>query len=107
MSSVVTFNGGHATVSSAMKEFAKDFGFQIKRCKARHAYTKGKVEAANKFMDWLLPYEGEFETEEELIEILDKIDLKVQQNICQQTYVPPVLLLRYVRTRNTENAGIP
>ena len=94
-------------MSSTMKEFAKDFGFQIKRCKARHAYTKGKVEAANKFMDWLLPYEGEFETEEELIEILDKIDLKVQQNICQQTYVPPVLLLRYVRTRNTENAGIP
>lgn len=78
MSSVVTFSGGHATVSSAMKEFAKDFGFQIKRCKARHAYTKGKVEAANKFMDWLLPYEGEFETEEELIEILDKINLKVQ-----------------------------
>ena len=29
-------------------------------------------------MDWLLPYEGEFETEEELIEILDKINLKVQ-----------------------------
>ena len=107
MSSVVTFNGGHATVSNAMKEFAKDFGFQIKRCKARHAYTKGKVEAANKFMDWLLPYEGEFETEEELIEILDKINLKVQQNICQQTCVPPVLLLRYVRTRDTENAGIP
>ena len=94
MSSVVTFNGGHTTVSSAMKEFAKDLGFQIKRCKARHAYTKGKVEAANKFMDWLLPYEGEFETEEELIEILDKINLKVQQNICQQTCVPPVLLFQ-------------
>lgn len=58
-------------------------------------------------MDWLLPYEGEFETEEELIEILDKINLKVQQNICQQICVPPVLLLRYVRTRDTENAGIP
>ena len=58
-------------------------------------------------MDWLLPYEGEFETEEELIEILDKTNLKVQQNICQQICVPPVLLLRYVRTRDTENAGIP
>lgn len=45
-------------------------------------------------MDWLLPYEGEFETEEELIEILDKINLKVQQNICQQTCVPPVLLFQ-------------
>ena len=46
-SSVVTFSGGHATVSNAMKEFAKDFGFQIKRCKARHAYTSRKEPEAD------------------------------------------------------------
>lgn len=94
MSSVVTLSGNRASVSNAMKAFAKDFGFQIKRCKARHAYTKGKVEASNKFIDWLRPYEGEFETEQELIEILDELNMKVQQKICQQTGVPPVLLFQ-------------
>ena len=51
----------------------KDFNFKIKRCKPYHPFTKGKVEAANKFIAWILPYEGEFETEKDLIEILSGI----------------------------------
>ena len=49
------------------KEFSKDIGFIPKKCKPRHAYTKGKDESCNRFMSWLIPYNGEFETEEELI----------------------------------------
>jgi len=66
----------------------------IKLCKPRHAFTKGKVEVLNKFLAWLLPYEGEFETEDELIDILQKINQKVWQRVCDETGVPPLLLFQ-------------
>ena len=94
MSSVVNIKGNRAEVSPQMLHFAKDFNFKIKRCKARHSYTKGKVESANKFVEWVIPYEGEFETEEELIDIIQKINKKVVNQICQETGVPPILLLQ-------------
>ncbi len=62
---VVDITGGKIKVNSRFRNFAKDFGFEVRLCKPRHSYTKGKVEAANKFIDWILPYQGEFETEED------------------------------------------
>lgn len=94
MSSLVTFKDGHATISPKIQAFAKDFNFKIKRCKPYHPFTKGKVEAANKFIAWILPYEGEFETEKDLIEILSGINKKVCTRICYETGLTPVLLLQ-------------
>ena len=53
----------------------------------------------NKFLDWILPYEGEFETEEELIAILAKINQKVNTQVNQATGVTPLLLLK--KKKNT------
>lgn len=94
MSSVVDRNGNKANISNEMKAFAKDMGFEIKLCKPRHAYTKGKVEALNKFLAWLIPYDGEFDSEEELIEILNRLNLKVCERVCDETGVPPILLFQ-------------
>lgn len=94
MSSVVDRDGNKANISNQMKAFAKDFGFQIKLCKPRHPFTKGKVEALNKFLAWIYPYEGEFETEDELIDILSKINRKVIERVCDETGVPPLLLFQ-------------
>lgn len=52
---VVDITGEKIKVNSRFKSFAKDFGFEVKLCNPRHSYTKGKVEAANKFIDWILP----------------------------------------------------
>ena len=94
MASVVDLKGNHRHINEKMRSFAKDFNFKIKLCKPRHAFTKGKVEAMNKFMAWILPYEKEFETEEELITILEKINLKVCKRVCDETGVPPLLLFQ-------------
>ena len=94
MSSVVDRDGNRANISNEMRAFAKDMGFKIKLCKPRHAFTKGKVEALNKFLAWLIPYEGEFETEDELIAILSKINKKVCERVCDETGVPPILLFQ-------------
>ena len=94
MSSVVNRDGNKAKISNEMRSFARDMGFEIKLCKPRHAFTKGKVETLNKFLTWLVPYEGEFETEDELISILDRINKKVCERVCDETGVPPVLLFQ-------------
>ena len=94
MSSVVDRDGNRRNISNRMKAFAKDFNFKIKLCKPRHSFTKGKVEVLNKFLAWIYPYEGEFETEEELIAILEKINAKVIRRTCDETGVPPLFLFQ-------------
>lgn len=94
MSSVVDRDGNRRNISNRIKAFAKDFNFKIKLCKPRHAYTKGKVEALNKFLSWIYPYEGEFETEDELISILKRINKKVMNRTCDETGIPPLLLFQ-------------
>ena len=94
MASVVDLKGNHRHINDKMRTFAKDFNFKIKLCKPRHAFTKGKVEALNKFLSWIYPYQGEFETEEELIAILQKLNQKVCKRVCDETGVPPLLLFQ-------------
>lgn len=94
MASVVDMTGNKRRVNPKFYAFAKDFNFKVRLCKPRHPFTKGKVEAANKFMDWILPYEGEFDSEDELIKILDKIKIKVNGSISQATGIAPIILLQ-------------
>ena len=41
-----------------------------------------------------MPYEGEFETEDGLVSILERINKKVCERVCDETGVPPVLLFQ-------------
>lgn len=94
MSTIVDTDGNKRKVNAKAKQFAKDFGFKIKKAKPRHPFTKGKVEVINKFMEWLRIYEGEFETEDDLIRIIASINDRVNTEICQATGVPPLLLFQ-------------
>jgi hypothetical protein len=94
MSSIVDIDGKTRKVNEKFKQFAKDFGFEVKLCKVRHSYTKGKVESNNKFLDWLKPYDGEFGDETELIDIIKMINKTVNTQVCQGTGVTPMLLFQ-------------
>lgn len=94
MTTIVNLKGNHRVINNKVKAFADDFGFNIRLAKPRAPYTKGKVEAANKFLTRLLPYEGEFETEADLIRILANINKDVNTDICQETNIPPLLLFQ-------------
>lgn len=72
--------------------FAKDIGINAQKCKVKHPYTKGKVEVRNKFIKWLVPYNYEFETEEDLIKIIKKINVNVNNRINSTTQMKPILL---------------
>ena len=76
------------------KSFCKDIGIESKHCKVKHPYTKGKDESCNRFMSWLIPYNGEFETEEELIKIIESLNLKINNQINETIGVPPIMLFQ-------------
>ena len=79
MSSIVNHNTGKFVPEFI--SFCKDIGVKPKHCKVRKCMTKGKVESQNRFMSWLIPYNNEFETEEDLIKIIDNINKKVNQEV--------------------------
>lgn len=62
--------------------FVKDIGTYARHCKPKRPYTKGKDESANRFVSWLIPYNHEFENEQELIEIIEEINLNVILDRC-------------------------
>ena len=94
MKTVIDITKDGRKINSKLKAFANDFGFKITLCKPRHSYTKGKVESANKFVEWILPYDGEFEDENHIVDLIKKINLKVNQYPSQATNVPPILLFQ-------------
>lgn len=72
--------------------FANDMGMTGRKCKIKHAFTKGKVEVRNKFMKWLIAYNHEFETEDDLKEIIKKINIEVNNLVNDTTSLKPILL---------------
>lgn len=90
MSSIV--NVSKKKFCKEFKAFAKDMGIIEKKCQVRHPFTKGKVEVRNKFIKWLVPYNYEFETEEDLKQIIKKINIEVNNRINDTTGMKPILL---------------
>ena len=90
MSSIVNTKTGE--FYKEFKSFIKDLGIESKKCKPRHPFTKGKDESANRFMSWLIPYNNEFEDEQELIKIINEINLKANKQVNSTTGVAPILL---------------
>lgn len=92
MSSIVHTNIKPKRVSERFKQFAKDFNFEIQLCGFRKARTKGTNESRNKILDWIRPYDKEFETYEDLIKIVEDINKDMNLEICQGTKMPPYVL---------------
>ena len=90
MSSIV--NNSKDSFCEEFKVFLKDFNIDCKRCKIRKPNTKGKVEVRNKFIKWLIPFNNSFETEEDLIKIIEKINNRVNTKINSTTNAKPIML---------------
>lgn len=92
MSTVMDTNTRPKRINHKMAQFAKDMNFTVEPCRSRHPYTKGTNEARNKFMDWIRCYNGEFDTLDDLQEIVDRLNIKMNTNECQGTDISPCIL---------------
>ena len=92
MSSIVNYSENEFT--KEFKAFAKDMGFNPKKCKIASPETKGKDESCNRFVNWVRPYDYEFNTEEDLIQIVKKINIEVNKQVNGTTNMPPIDLFK-------------
>ena len=92
MSTVASVQSKPKRPTTAISKLAKDFGFKIRFCRTRRPETKGTVEAKNKVIDWIRAYEGEFETLEELIAIVETINQDMNITMNQETEMSPTAL---------------
>lgn len=64
-------------INKKFAQFAKDVGFAVHTCRPYRPQTKGKVECVAKTMDRLKVYNKEFDTIEELDQIVKKLMLEI------------------------------
>lgn len=94
MRAVADISENKVKVNKEFSQFVKDMGTTVKLCKPYSPETKGKDETSNKFMNWLIPYNHEFEDEKELLEIITKVRNKVNTTVNQTTNIQPILLYK-------------
>lgn len=94
MAAVVSVTNGMKKKHPIILQFEKDTGVKIKLCKVNTPETKGKVESANRFIQWLLPYNHRFKDEAELIDIINRINIAVNKQTNQTTNIPPIVLFK-------------
>jgi len=92
MAAIVSIQNGSKHKHPKITAFEKDIGIKIKLCKSRSPETKGKDESANRFVNWIKAYDYEFADESELIQIIQRIESKCNQEINRTTGVPPTVL---------------
>lgn len=91
MSTIANINKGKKTITTGINKFARDFGFKVRLCGTRKPETKGSVEAKNKVIDWIRAYNKEFSTIDELVDILHRINSKMNISYyfyCNIDYLP-------------------
>ena len=74
MATVMVREGKHKKVHNEIKQLGNDIGFQPILCQARRPKSKGTVENLAKLCDRLKSYNNEFETLDDLINIVNKFN---------------------------------
>lgn len=95
MSALVSVKGRSRKVNARASQFFKDLGVELRLCKVRSPQTKGKDESANRFQSWLLPYNGELESEDEVRQLVDEmLTRRTNEQINATTGLPPSVLFK-------------
>lgn len=92
MSTVAIIGGKKKKIQPRIVQFSKDFGFEARLCRARSPETKGTNEARNKILDTVRAYDHEFDTYEELSDIVAQLNSSMNISRCAGTSISPVLL---------------
>lgn len=86
MTAVVNVSQGRKRKHTVIEQFEKDIESPIRLARPKSPQTKGKVESANRFIEWLQPWQGELDTEEELIEKISEINREINREPSRTTH---------------------
>ena len=89
MSAIVSVSGegrdGSRRKHPSVLQWEKDSGIKIRLCKPRTPQTKGKVESSNRFVNRLLAYDREVDTEEDVIRAIRTIQNESNDSVNAET----------------------
>lgn len=94
MSAVVSFVNGRRRKHPSILALEKDMGCRIALCKPKSPQTKGKDESANRFVEWLMPYDGRLGSREEVVAALARVEAQCNSEPNRTTGMPPIALWR-------------
>ena len=75
-------------------QLEKDLSTYFRFCKIHSPETKGKVESANRFVSRLYAYNNEFEDLNELLSIIKKLNIQINNENNQSTNIAPTILFK-------------
>ena len=84
-------------INNKFKQFADDYGFQVKPCIAYCPKTKGKVEAPMKILDEIYAYSGTLDYNE-LTKLVEKINNRVNCSVVKGTGRIPIMYFEKEKT---------
>lgn len=92
MSAAVSFVNGRRRKHVSIRALERDMGCKIALCKPRSPQTKGKDESANRFVEWLMAYDGKLGSREEIVAALAKVEAQCNAEPNRTTGMPPIAL---------------
>lgn len=108
MRTVADISNSEIHINTKFKKFADDLGFIPKLCKVRRPQTKGKVESQMKFLDDLKLYDNEFDSFDDLKNIVAKLQKTINNQISQaHNQIPNLVFLKekeYLKPLNVKFA---
>jgi len=99
MSAIVSIRNNKRYVHPTIIQFMKDLDIELKFCKAKHPYTKGKNETSNKYQTWLDPYDFKFDTIENLYKGVNEILSQTNYQENSETKLAPNILFEFEKNK--------
>jgi len=94
MQSIISILQTDKVKCSKLLQLEKDLQTNFKFCKIHSPETKGKIESSNRFISRLYAYNNEFEDLNELLLIINKLNIQINNEINQTTNVAPTVLFK-------------
>lgn len=91
----------NVSINQKFKYFSLDAGFDVITCRPYRPETKGKVETLAKLVDRLKPYNEEFDTFEDLEDVVKIFNIDINSEISQATYEVP--FVRFLKEKEYLN----
>lgn len=92
MSAIVNIIKKDRVIHPEISQFFHDMNIELILCKPKHPYTKGKVEASNKYQEWLKPYNKKFATVDEAMQLVPSIIMQSNYQRNSETNLAPLKL---------------
>lgn len=93
MSAVVSCTGGGRRKLAPILQLERDIGCRVRLCRPRTPETKGKVESSNRFVNWIMAYDGLVEDETDLKSKLALLERDSNCEVNREVGAPPASLL--------------